>query len=915
MRDVTGSCRAKGLLATLCNAFCLLLLILFLLQSFLLGMLLTVGEIPVPAFLVNRLNHALEAEGFRFEARNVRLDSRGYLHLDRPRLVHVHSGEPAVQAEAVLLEFAVWALPAGQFLVQGVHVADGAIWLPPVYSPTGQREALVSRLYLEAEKRHNGWDIERGIFSFEGIETRVEGFWPHRPVRLATQTREAKESDGISLQDRLASVYRAFQRLLVARPFLEAIKNPVLSLKSFPEESGGVVWEVYAQGSGWQHEDWELGNWSGQVRGRVTARGTLVWPSRMEVMGTHFHKKDLFEGAEGSLALFWNPHQQDWKPHSMRAWVWRPGFERLQGTWLALDAAFPDYTEFDFSARIAVDEVNVVNASGILNVEEKSLQGNMKGQVNPDLVWGSPFLGGLQRPDNLDYSHGLRFNVEVSLQPEFQLDKVSGRLYVRDVRYDGLTVSGGLLEGYWSGEEIFFDDVMLHSGTYRVEGSYWQNLRTQDYRFLLEGTVQPGDLNQIVDEEWWTELWEQFAFSGDLPSANIDLRSRYDSEEEFMRIFLFADLEHFHYKGEYFDHLELYLAQNPLRISLFDAKLRADDGQANFDLQWDRKAPEASLDSLAFRGSISVPLERAARVIDPEVEEIAADFDITGRNFIRANGLLFREESDRADTRYLKIWGDIPDGLTYADYDLDAVRFVARSNPNGVVIDPLDFVLAGGKGTGKATLTGSVNSDRSLDFDLKIRKARLGRLFHTVAFLKEAVKEMEDTADRTGVEGYVDLDIKALGLIGEVESFKGSGYLIITEADLGDLHLFGILSRFMGSLGINFGSFSFNRASTHVEMRKGNLHLPDLVVSGPSANLEASGNLGIEDVSLDFVLTFRPFGAVRLPVLSQVLDVFSPLANTVAVRMTGSLKDPQFSTSFQPLRILTGQETVEPETE
>lgn len=906
MQKDRASGKRKGLWATLCNAFCLLLLIFFLLQSFMVGVLLIMGELPVPPFLIDRLNQELKKEGFRFEVKNMRLDSRGYLYLERPRLVHAHSGEPIVQAEAVLLEFAVWALPAGQFLVQRVCIADGAIWLPPVYSPTGQREALVSKLYVEVEKRVDGWNIEKGIFSFEGIETSVQGIWPHRPVHFFSKA-NVREVKDLSIQDRLANAYRVSQRLLVARPFLRAIRDPILSLKSLPDSNGGVDWEIYAQGTGWQYEDWEVGSWSGKARGTVTPQGIFVWPSRMEVMGTHFSKLGLMEAAEGSLTLFWRPGQQDWKPHGLRAWVWRPGFERLQGTWLALNADFANYTQFDFSARIAVDQVNVLNADGILNVDEKFVRGTVSGDINPDLLWGSPFLGGLQKPEELDRFDEVHFNVDVSLKPGFELDRVSGQIYVRNLHYDGLTVLGGLLEGFWSGEEIFFSDVMLTSGTYAVEGSYWQNIRTQDFRFLLEGTVKPDDLNNIIDESWWTDLWSHFRFSDHLPSANVDLSGRYRTGGKHMHLFLSASLDKFHYKGENFNHLELYLAQNPVRILLFNAELTADDGEAIFDLQWDRDEPGAPLKSLAFRGSASVPLERAAKVIDPEVEEILEDFDFVGRNFIRANGLLFRDESEKAGERYLKIWGNIPDGLSYANYDLDSVRFLAISRPGHVLIQDLEFSLAGGPGKGKAELTNAGDSWRSLDFNLQIRDAELKRLFTTVAFLKEAAADLNDNQNANGM---VDVDLDAKGIIGRMDSFKGKGYLALRDAELGSLHLFGILSRFMGSLGINFGTFSFNRATTHVDMDKGNLYFPDLLVSGSSACIEASGNLNMDNNQLDFVLTFRPFGELSIPVISQVLDLFSPLANSIVIRLSGTLKDPEFNTSFQPLRILTGQEKV-----
>jgi hypothetical protein len=247
--------------------------------------------------------------------------------------------------------------------------------------------------------------------------------------------------------------------------------------------------------------------------------------------------------------------------------------------------------------------------------------------------------------------------------------------------------------------------------------------------------------------------------------------------------------------------------------------------------------------------------------------------------------------------------------MTYHGFPLSDLVFQALLRDDRIELPSLAATFAQGRAQGEASLTGAPDQ-RRLAFAITLTDANLGQVVQAVSQLQPAptsVSEKAAEAARLRQErlegGRLDFALKATGRYSDIYSFNGSGRASITNAELGQLNLFGPLSAALRGTAINLGSFSLTSVEAPFTLTGERVHFDDLRVTGPSALLLAKGDYGLRGGSLDFITRIHPFDENGSLFGSAVSFVLTPFSKVFEVRLAGTLADPTWIFSYGPSRL------------
>jgi len=220
-----------------------------------------------------------------------------------------------------------------------------------------------------------------------------------------------------------------------------------------------------------------------------------------------------------------------------------------------------------------------------------------------------------------------------------------------------------------------------------------------------------------------------------------------------------------------------------------------------------------------------------------------------------------------------------------------------------VRIDQLSLGVAGGHGTAKASFN-STPGARRLGFDFYIENADMVRGIRAVHEYEVARGGIDPQSSpnrellKRASGGKLQFAVSVNGDPDDLKSFVGSGNLQLAGAELGEVHLFGMLSQLLSSLSLNFSSLKLDTLRTSYKVANGTAHFPDVRITGPSALIEGSGDYRLTDRTLDFRAKFRPYEENRNPLTAVIGLVVNPLASILDLRLTGPIQKPNWSVSF-----------------
>jgi len=905
---------ADSKLATCCPSGarivrCLLVLTL-LLQGVLIGVLHYYKDIPIPNVLLEQVNRQLAEQGVHITTQSVKMDLSGELLIEDLELHHEDFQQPLITAPLTIADFSVLRLIIGQLSIERIRIADATVLCPGLYSPTGVSEKAVERLFLDVTATPQGWTVRNLQLKTGSLHASLRGAVPRRLLSayVHADTLPARADPASQVHGWL----RHLKSLIRLRQQFEYFKDPTLRVELRTPTRSSLQAQMRIHSLAVNHP---TGVYTGPIFGNLVFSYTDHWTlqgERSYLVTDTLRWQDALTTATCYVQFPPRPIRPQLNQHLLADLQARAYAVVIRGLQLdTVQAQLLDYSDTRIKlAASAVKQREYVQLQATLHPNTQA------GTIDFDAYWTPKTLLEFEgiEPNPIFERFALadtpRIRGSLALKPGFTFGRLDFDVHGSGVAYRDLKLNYMHAQGSYADHILSIEESRLVTDRYTVTGSYRHNLRTQDYRFLLAGQVDPTDLNAIIKEDWWLNLWPMFTFHSELPYCNIDLQGRYFGGAAYRRIFAFNRLQDTSFRGTHLRTIEGYLLGQPQAIRLH--QLRAEGyqgGQTDLDIEWDyRNGPQRKYSTL-FKGTSSLPLDEAARMIGQETMDFVADFALNALPNIQACGIIYGQNSDRAGEEYLHIQGQVEHPIRYHNVTFDFLKFSAFKNAHYVRLRDLRA------GLGQGTVTGRLDAfladdPQNMHLVADLQRAEYGPLKAAIPDIFGPANTETPAAQPEPPPTHIDLSFSAQGPLEDIWKFSGEGRIRVYDTDFGRLHLMGAFSRYLYGLAkLNFGSLNFNYAESTFAFANGKFTFPDIRITGPTGRLEASGQLQLPEEQLNFDILLAPFGEIRTPVISQLLYVFNPLANTLEADLTGTIENPIYDIDFKPLKALTGNTT------
>jgi hypothetical protein len=869
----------------------------------------TAHDLPVPDFLLRRAESELARAGFALRFGRAHLDPAGIILLEDVRLRSLHFEDPLLTCRLLYVRRDFWSVLAGRPIPDEIRLEGARLQLPAPLSPSGTAEPLIQDAALVLRHRDGRWLLDQfnGRVGTLVLTARGEFSLPaHTP---GTQPLSLAE-----LTHRFLQFSRKFALQL---RHLEPFEAPALSLTLEPLPGTGAIAHLLLTANSAREP------WGRPVTlGPVVATGSVLFggkddrPLRLHVTARHVRAGDRFsiDSLRAIFDFMMSAEDLSLRPREALIAAGAVDAQGLSALGPVVRADLNHWPALSATAALSLGG-EFIAAQVDAELHEQTARLRATGRGSPALISQVLTRHTPRAAPYFVFGDPVAFSADATLGPGWKFQRLSSRVDARrlDSRGVHITAARGRID--IEGMDFLAHDARVELGDNFATGSYWMNFATSDYRMLLDGRLRPPAINGWFQGDWWLAFWNRhFDFSAEPPTANVDVSGRWrdpsrtayfgstlarhatvwngDFEEATARIFLRPDYTH----GL---TLSAVRAGGTQRLNGTFRRVGEpgvhDVGRIEFD----------------FTGNVDPAVIN--RMLDGKAGEVLSSLRLARPPQLHAWGVAGTESA-------FSFTGAAEDGLHYYGFPLDSAKVSGSVKGGDVHLDSIEFSVAGGKGTGTAALTGP-EPQRVLDLDLRIQGAELARALRAVEEFQPAGTSEKSQGGKESAflqragSSRLDLSLVARGRPGAIENFTGSGQFSLTGAELGEIHLFGLLSQVLSAVSLNFTSLKLDAAHSHYNLENGRLFFPDLKVTGRSALIDARGNFTFATKALDFSARLKPYEENRNLITGVIGIVINPLASILELKLTGPLAKPNWSivvAGSSPKPDSTGQSTKPP---
>lgn len=464
----------------------------------------------------------------------------------------------------------------------------------------------------------------------------------------------------------------------------------------------------------------------------------------------------------------------------------------------------------------------------------------------------------------------------------------------------GLPILAAQARGYADRNQVRIEEIVAANPAYEAVGSFFYNWDNGDWRVLVKGAIFPTDLNSML-KDWWDRLWTFLHFP-DMPArADVDVRSNWHHSES-TEVFATAAADAFIYCDLPIDRARLRLRERHGQLEIWDLQAETEGGWLAGSLGWHYPSPAIPVMQTQFDFTGALPPAVLAGLAPELVPWLrTCSFPNTPRFAVR--GWYDEEHTDQPfpppATRYIDL-AMTADGLVqYRGVPILDPIIRARLDGNRCRLDLDQLGLADGQANCRLTFPDLGASPSPLEIEGQLRQAdfeKAADVFNRL--LERSPQPAAENAEPIG--GRLEASFRGEGWWGDWNSLRGQGRLEVKEADFGRIHIFGLLSRLMGTFGLRFTSFNLTSAQGQFELLAETVKFEKLVFSGPTVNVDVKGTLARKDTRLDCGVTVQ-FVRKEDSLFKKVMgSVLFPISQVFALHLTGTIEDPQWRFIFDP---------------
>ncbi len=869
-------------------------------------------ELAVPGFLLREIDGQLEAAGLAVSFGKASFDPGGHVLLEDVRIDLSALHEPVFHADSIYLELNPLTLWFRQVEPRFVRISSGRLLIPSVLSPSGTSTPLVQRLNFslrpaEAPERLR---IEHLTGLVGDIPVDVQG-----GVDFPTSGGHSPPLD--ELLNTLSRHYlSACRQAATWLPRLPAHTDARLSLRLEP--AGSQFAQVHAR---LQFAGLQLTDLPG-LPAPLQLTDFTAW-TRFD-LGSEAHLHDLeftlasaslpdrltLSGLQGQLEALATPAAGRFAPRVLELAVERitvPDLDLpLRNLSLSSGIATLPQIQATLQAEVAAQPLA---AHADLDVTTGAGRVSFTTALAPALL---PLVGqrlGFDLPALLNWQEPPRLSAELNLGQNGRPLRATAAFSTGPVTARRVDLDATAARVSWSGTSLRADDILLVRQTSRATGSYEMDTKSLDFRFLLEGHLEPSDIDGWF-RSWWPNFWASFQFPVAPPDASVEVSGRWKAPL-LTRVWIRASGHDAVVKDIALDTLSsrLFIRPGWADVLEFHATRPPGPVQGSFSRSWRLPYGGARWTSTEVHATGTSDLDPLPKLLGDLGTRIAAPFDLDAPVDVRLDGRVERDDWGAPTTVDFEVSGHTSGTWTFFDFPLHGAEFTAHQTNERLLISPFSAGATGGALAGRIEVSGPSNQ-QNLAFDLNLAHAHLGQTIRTVEtwFARRRGEEPspESQFQQRIAEGVLDLSLSAEGPAGDPYAFQGQGAALIEDANLGELKLLGPLTALLGNSLLNFSSLQLDNANGDFHLNGRVVDFSDVKLTGPRGSIDGSGKYYLDTRNLDFLTRVRPFdGGV-----GNILDaVFTPITRALEVKLGGQLNIPRWTFVYGPtniLRTLTG---------
>jgi hypothetical protein len=467
---------------------------------------------------------------------------------------------------------------------------------------------------------------------------------------------------------------------------------------------------------------------------------------------------------------------------------------------------------------------------------------------------------------------------------------VSDHLYIGETRFAHIHSGINL-----SRSDILLDSVHVQkTANQSATGSYSQHFPSSRFALNARGAILPQSLDNLLGR-WWRQIFTHIQASGPL-SGDVTVWGFW-RDEKSLRSVTAVEGSGASYRDIAVPKLRVRVRSNGGWAFMNELEAYFGEQRITGQIAWQQGLPDDVRRPILIRFESDAPwpiVQQASGV------EALQELDLGGLPEVFIDGTLWQRSRDADPETPM-----IPDlrlslrnpgaHFRVSGLDLQSMRFEGRLLRNSLALRSVSGQLADGVFTGRIGFRNWADPERQ-ERHLQIQ------LFD--AFYTEALKQISGLLDNPEVVrepllkdeegGRLDADIDLL-IKPELTESRGQGRITLRNGRVGEIHVFGGLSRALSTMGLGFSTLDLNAASLEWTLQDGMIGIPQCLVTGPVLNMRLAGNLDVKNDRLAMRAEAYFFGGLVSKVLTPVSDNFQ-------FDVTGTLANPNWQLRLNPFR-------------
>lgn len=842
------------------------------------------NELAVPDFLLRRIETRLEQSGLRVTFSRTSFDPTGRILIENVSARLPAFEEPVLGARAVYVRVNPWMLAVGRVELRELRVMGATASVPAMLSSSGRAEEIIRNLNVIVFPGDREHRVEQFSAQVAGVVVSAHGIVPAPPPTGAAPP------DFVGW---LAREYPGLCRQAIAiTEQLANFEQPSLQIEAGLTDAGAVKVNV------------ELLARTAKLEVPLAAQARDVRVLvRALVLGEASILPVEFSAAELKLPF-------DTVARDLHAAVigrlpadgtFR--FEPRQFDVTVGSLASKGYSATSVSAQLHPRPLPRIDASLVAQIEgaplgveaeadlrEQTAGLSFRGPISPQLLTPLSQTLGVEVRRFFDFVTLQCQQGTVKLGPGWKFERLSARVAVKGINAYGVRMDEGETQVELDPRRFSAPEAYGTIGANFARGSYEHDLRTHQFRFLLDGRLRPLDISGWF-RPWWTDFFQQFEFPAEAPPASVDVKGQW-RDSRHTDVFVQLATRSPVVRGARFDELRTRLRIRPGKYDGLEVFATHDGGRLSGRFNFTNHPETHAWHTLDLNLQSNVALPVVTKVMGPFGERLFAPYRVTGAPVIRLAGHFAGPQARSGPEQTVDATVRTAGELHVHDFPIQDTSFALRLRNDEITVNDVHANFAAGAVDGQIRVRGA-DSARRVAFNLTVTDASLGESITALqAYFARQRQEPPPPPGKFVQEKAnvrVDVTASAEGAYGDPYSFHGGGNAVVRGAEIGAVPLLGSLSELL-----KFTALRFTEARGSFTVEGPKLQFPDVTLRGSNSAVDAHGSYALDARQLDFRAKVFPFQESGNLVKAVFGAVLAPLSNALEVKLTGSLEKPEW---------------------